>query len=250
MPSLCYEGVVIDLLEDASGCSAEWMLSRRPSSFFHKTTLSGFNGILAARQITPNNGQFDPTFGQSDISYSRWLGGVSLLDFTTERDERIQKHADKYNLFGALPAQVFIEIDREALDQSQLLLPPDLSAKADPRLRGLRNAVLRMSMYVPAIEAIHIGPILAEHFVGYSLAGRSDDGQLLFQQFGQSEPEKVQECAHDWGMDDDQKRAARHSRGEYKLYESMKQPSPSRRRRTPEEIEALLRRFEEQYGTE
>lgn len=232
--------VVIEVPKDASGHRQEWKLLSDPSTFLHKSTLGGLKSILSAQQIVPNMGQFAPQFGQSDISYSRWLGGVSLLDLTTETDERIQEHVDKYTLFGSGPARPFIKIRRAVLDRTRVLLPPDLTAKTDPRLRQMRRAVLRMCMYVPAVEAIHIGPIATSSVVGYVLAGRITDGQLLFREFGSGETDELFKCAESWD--------AANSRGG--TPPNLIGVSSTRRQRSPEEIEDILRRFEEQYGVQ
>jgi hypothetical protein len=46
----------------------DWRLLRGTGALWHKTSLSGFDGIRGAAAILPNTGQFVPRFGQSKVS--------------------------------------------------------------------------------------------------------------------------------------------------------------------------------------
>jgi hypothetical protein len=208
-----------------------WKRFRGHGALWHKTTASNLEGIIRDGQITPNGGQFGWMHGQSKISWATHLGGISLLDFDSSSEEYIEEHDGKYSL-GAyrMPAAVFIKLRRGRLDCSRLLLPAELSQGVDPRLRALPQNIRSMHMRVPAIEAIHIGLVSTEAFAGLVLAGGTDDGKRLWEEFDVSAVSTLKATA------DAAKRAARHAQGDFRLDEILEEArrrTLARKRRFP-----------------
>lgn len=220
---------------DASDRRRDWELFRGVDALWHKTTLTNLKGIISDRQITPNSGQFKPQFSQSRVSYSRHLGGVSLLDFDTMSEDDINEHENKYFGIDAIPAQVFIKIIRSALEPYLLLLPNDLMANVDARLHALPDAIRKARMRVPAIEAIHLGPVPTSAFAGFILAARADNGSRLWQEFDVGALDVLHTTATTWAAEDARQKANRHLCGEYTLAERLERTRSQHSTLTPEE---------------
>lgn len=204
-----------------TGRVRSWQYLRCRDALWHRTSIDGLRGIHRDRHIAPNVGQFVSEYGQARVSYSRHLQGVSLLDFDSESIERIEEHDDKWSLFMPMPPRVFIMLARRHLDDSRLLLPADLTANTDPRLGALSDEVRRMRMFVPAIEAIHLGPLPVQSFAGYVMAGLIDGGELRWAEFELNELPDIYETSAAWIEEDVRLRAERHSRQEHTLAEIM-----------------------------
>lgn len=216
-----------------------WHGLRGTGALWHRTTLAALPLILQDGEITPNRGQFVREFGQADVSYGRYLGGVSLLDYDSETEERIEEHDWKYNIVARMPPQVLIKIRREALVEQRLLLPAVMSAGTDPRLDALPDDIRRMRMYVPAIEAIYLAPIPASAFAGFSLVAAGDAGVTLWREFPADGIGDLYQVAEYWVADDAQRKTARRARGEYTHAELLEQAGERRKSRTPEEVAKL-----------
>ena len=64
---------------------------------FHVTTRAAYAGILTDGRIRPNqNGNFAFTFGQSESSYFRRRGCVSVFDFRGVNSERLEEALLRY----------------------------------------------------------------------------------------------------------------------------------------------------------
>lgn len=222
-----------------------WKLLHGHEALWHRTTVAGLEGIHRDGQITPNTGQFVSEYGQARVSYSRHLGGVSLLDFDSECVERIRDHDGKYTLVRPMPPRIFIKIRRSDLEQSRLLLPADLTANTDRRLDVLSDKIRRMRMYVPAIEAIYLGPIEVHAFAGYVLAGAMDRGESRWEEFELAELDVLHSTAASWTQEDALHRAERHARQEYTLGEIIERAHQDRSPLTPEETEERRRRAQQ-----
>lgn len=230
----------------------EWRLLRGKSAVWHRTSLAGLTAILRDREIKPNtDGRFDREYGQSDISYARHLEGVSLLDFDSETEARIEEHVDKYGLISSLPAQVIIEISRSSLEPSRLLLPAVMTTGTDPRLDALPPEIRRARMYVPAVEAVHIGPIPASTFRGFILVGRDDAGKRLWTHFPVAAVDELQAAAKEWFDQCEAARTERHARGDFTLAEVLsRRQLPPKRQRTADEIADIRRELRRTFGLE
>jgi hypothetical protein len=164
------------------------------------------------------------TYSQSKISYSRHLEAVSLFDFDTEDETRIFEHEWKWGtvLMKELPAGVLICIRRTALDRSKLLLPAEIS-RGDQRIESLPDDIKRMRMVIPAVEALHIGPIPTAAFSAFILAAHDDRGGYLWH-----EVEASADALHvlsgidaDWNAAQVRRTLERRARGEYTLTETV-----------------------------
>lgn len=243
-----------DRQETNDGSNAEqtaetWRLLRGKGALWHRTSLAGLAGILQDGAIRPNtDGRFDCEYGQSDICYARYLGGVSLLDFDSETEARIREHADKYTLIGWMPPQVIIELTRSSLESSRLLLPADLTKGIDTRLDALPPEIRKARMYVPAVEAIYVGPISTSVFSGFTLVAMDDAGRNLWKSFPVAAVDEMQATSTEWIEKSAADRAARHARGEFTIAELMPDRSTPKRQRTPDEILAVRKRLREAYG--
>jgi hypothetical protein len=135
-----------------------WARLRGHGQLWHRTSIVALERILRDGALVPNIGQLPNTFGQSQVSYSRHLGAVSLFDFDTADVPDIIEHEWKWGevLATRLPATVLIRIMRDALDRTKLLLPTEIS-DGDRRLDPLPGDIRRMRMVIPAVEALHIG---------------------------------------------------------------------------------------------
>jgi hypothetical protein len=171
-------------------------------------------------QIVPNRGQFEPTFPQSKGSYARHLSAVSLFDFDTADEPYIFEHEWKWGtvLTSRLPAGVLIRIRREELDRGNLLLPTEIS-QGDHRLDTLPDDIRRMRMVIPAVEALHIGPISIAAFSGFILSAFGERGAYLWHEVpsGGDALRVLSRIAAEWQAEHDLRTAERHARGEYTL---------------------------------
>jgi hypothetical protein len=117
---------------------------------WHRTSLPSLAGILRDGEIVPNTGQLSATFRESECSYGRHLGAVSLFDFdSSDESYIIYQQSIWVNVLTQYPyATVLICIHRDALDRSKLILPTEVKP-LDPEGRT----------YMPGVEALHIGRI-------------------------------------------------------------------------------------------
>lgn len=243
-----------DRQETNNGANAEqpvetWRLLRGKGALWHRTSLTGLAGILQDGEIRPNtDGRFDCDYGQSDISYARHIGGVSLLDFDSETETRITEHADKYTLIGSMPPQVIIELACSSLEPSRLLLPAVITEGIDARLDALPLEIRKARMYVPAVEAIHIGPISTSAFRGFTLVARNDAGKRVWKSFPVTAVAEMHAASTEWIEKSAADRAARHARGDFTIAELMPDRSPPKRQRTAAEILAVRKQLREAFG--
>jgi hypothetical protein len=203
-----------------------WTRLRGHGYLWHRTALPSLERILGDGKIVPNTGQLATTFGQSKVSYSRHLGAVSLFDFDTSDEQYIFEHEWKWGsvLTGYLPAGVLIRIRSDALERANLLLPANVSG-GDPRLDSLPDEIRRMHMVIPAVEALHIGPIPASAFSGFILTAFKDGGGYLLHEVA-SDADAFQilsEISAKWSAGHERLTAERHARGEYSLAELIEQ---------------------------
>ena len=181
--------------------SSLWARLRGHGHLWHRTALSSLEDILRDREIVPNEGQFPVTYGQSNASLGRKIGAVSLFDFDTEAESNVLEHVWDY-----APKEVLIRIRRDALDQTKLLLPSQVSKRAHES---------SPAVFVPEVEALYIGSIPASAFIGFILVALN--GQLRW---------KEEEATADtisiltdidrrWKAEKAQETAERHARGEH-----------------------------------
>lgn len=158
--------------------------NRFPAELFgglwHSTSLERYHIILETGAILPNPDIPDPErWGAGNepghIPLVRFLGGVSLFDFTNFEPDvyRTRYPASRWQYF--VPNQekfkktVWIEISRKCVSD-QLISRSDLLQKwKDEKLHGHN--------FMPMIEAAHIGPIPASCFLEAYIFNKCD-GQL------------------------------------------------------------------------
>jgi hypothetical protein len=228
-----------------------WRLLRGKNALWHRTSLVALGAILQDGEIKPNTGGwFDREYGQSDISYARHIDGVSLLDLDSETEARIEEHVDKYTLISSMPPQVIIELSRNAVEPSRLLLPAVMTKGTDPRLEALPIEIRKARMYVPAVEAIHIGPIPTSTFRGFTLVARADAGERLWQSFPVTAVDEMSATSKEWVEKSESARAARHARGDLTMAELMPDRSSSKHQRTPEEVLAVRKQLRGAFDLE
>lgn len=201
-----------------------WKRLRGRGRLWHRTSLDSLKSIIRAGQITPNSGQFATRFGQSAVSWSRHLGGVSLFDFDTSADDYIEEHQWKWDnvLTSGLPAGAVIGIDRQKLDESELLSPAQLR-DGDVRLERLPEEIRKMQMRIPAVEAIYLGPVSTSTIREIVLTATHDRGGYYWfeEQRGINAVEPLLQIAKSWQVEHDKRTAERHARGEYTLAETL-----------------------------
>jgi hypothetical protein len=192
---------------------------RQPGCLWHSTPAPNAIGIIRSGEITPNCGQFTDTFPQSQVSWSRRLGGVSLFDCDGVSDEEFEVHHTDYKILTSVPGRVLIKIDRNALDPANLITPRQFRASPpDPRLGG---EPVGRHMRVPYLEAVHLGPVPARSFVGFHLTAYDDDRNLLSREFdpGPDLLETMQAVVESWTDEFTRRRAERYARGDIRLEE-------------------------------
>jgi hypothetical protein len=205
-----------------------WALLRGHGHLWHRTTLPALEGIFREKAILPNRGEFPNTFCQSKVSYSRHLKAVSLFDFDTATEQRISEHRRKWMdvLVANMPrVDILIRIAREALDRNRLVLPDEVSGD-DVRLNALCEKVRKMRMYLPGVEALHIGPIGVETFTGFILLSGEGQEYHCHEAAFNGEHEAIRAMsttATEWTNDYERRTAERHARGEYTLAERLDQ---------------------------
>jgi hypothetical protein len=147
-----------------------------------------------------------------------------------------------------MPPQVIIELSRSSLAPSRLLLPADMTTGTDPRLDALPPEIRRGRMYVPAVEAIHIGPIPTKAFTGFILIARGDSGQRLWRSFPVSAVDELYMTAQGWSKNNEAAKAERHARGDLTIAERLSRESAPARQRTADEILQLRKELRETFG--
>jgi len=160
-----------------------WARLRDPRWLWHSTSLDALKLILSDGAIHPNAGQLPNTFSQSKVSYARHLGAVSLFDFATEDEEQIFYHEWKWLsvLFRTFrESVVLIRIRSGVVEPTSLLRASDLRAECDPRLGALPYNIRHARMWIPAVEALHIGPIACCAFDGFVLIANGDRDACLW----------------------------------------------------------------------
>jgi hypothetical protein len=203
-----------------------WARLRGHGHLWHRTSLPSLENILRDSEIVPNMGQLQPTYGQSQVSYARHLSAVSLFDFDTADEPYIFEHEWKWGmvLTGQLPAGVLIRIRREAVDRANLLLPTEISG-GDHRLDTLPKEIRKMHMVIPAVEALHIGPISASAFSGFILTAFKEHGGYLWREVGSDADafRILSEISAKWNANHERRTAKCHASGEYTLAEILEQ---------------------------
>lgn len=205
-----------------------WGILRSHGYVWHRTTLPSFEAIMRDEQIVPNSGQFPEVFGQSRVSYAWHLNAVSLFDFDTSDEAYIFEHEFKWGsvLTKRFPAGVLIGMRRDALDPGRLLLPADILAN-DARLDVLPEKIRRGRMVIPAVEALHIGPIPVRTFSRFLLTAFDDEGEIRICERapGGDVCGEFSEVSAAWNAEHQRLVDERHARGEYSLAERLTEAS-------------------------
>jgi hypothetical protein len=141
---------------------------RGSGALYHRTSVESLGGILATGFVFPNVDRFVFTTCQSQNSYGRLCGAVCLFDFDTEPLDRIWMYlGDWASLLTDMgPATVLIEIAREKLDASKLLLPGSITGNACPRVT-LPDGSYGCPVVAPWVEAVYHEPVPVSAFHRY-----------------------------------------------------------------------------------
>lgn len=205
---------------------------------WHRTSLKSLEGILRAGAIVPNIGQLPETFPQSNGSYSRYLNGVSLFDFDTSNERNIFDSEWAWQSVLINNLSVLIRIRRDALDRAKLKLPSEISSSVEC-VNEPTGTNERVRMLIPAVEAIHIGPIPSSAFSGFILATFKNGGEILWHEaeHGSDPLVELSQIGAAWKAAHELRRAERKARGELDLAELVKASfetdgSPARKRRS------------------
>jgi hypothetical protein len=199
-----------------------WARLRGHGHLWHRTSRLSLQGILRDGAIVPNLGQLPQAFGQLKVSYSRHLGAVSLFDFDTEDESKIFEHEWEWGtvLIAKLPGGVVIRIQRNALDQTKLLLPTEITC-GDPRLAPLSDEIRQMRMVIPAVEALYTDRIPTAAFNGFLMTAFGDTGGYLFREVESDDDafRILSQISTDWTAAHERRVMERHARGEYTISE-------------------------------
>jgi hypothetical protein len=149
---------------------------RGQGALWHRTSIEALHAILGSSGIKPNDGAFKDTYPQSEYSYGRRFGAVSLFDFDTEPVERVLWEEHKWGQFlvdrGELT--VLIRLDRGLLSgDGRLKLPADIAASPGPMIDYPDGKAPAYVM--PVVEAFYHGIVPVAAFKGY-LAVKPNSG--------------------------------------------------------------------------
>ena len=138
---------------------------RGKCSLWHRTSIEGLRGILAAGAILPNDRRFPFRYPQSKISYARRCGAVSLFDIYSLPEEwALLMGMDWVRYLTDQPrATVWIRIDPARLHPDRLLLPRELSA----RLSSIPDTHPEWGECLAYVEALYRGPLPCSAFVEF-----------------------------------------------------------------------------------
>lgn len=137
---------------------------------WHRTSVSSLRAILESSGIEPNLGQFEVTYPQSRSSHGRNLQAVSLFDFDTEPLDEILIQSINWRpfLIDRGDATVVVQLDRNKLDHSKLVLPPTIRGKNMPVQKNEAGEEY-VPTFIPRVEAWYCGVVPCSSFVGYML---------------------------------------------------------------------------------
>lgn len=192
-----------------------WERLRGHGHLWHRTSLPCLESILHDRKIVPNKGQFPNTYPQSQGSYGRHLGAVSLFDFDSESEPSVLQHVHDFGFNGVL-----IRIQRDALERANLMLPNEISHRDHP-IDTLSADIVQGCTFIPAVEALHIGSIPTSAFSGFILIAFNEHGRYLWREVGVDADafHILSEISVLWNADHKRLTAERHARGEFTLTE-------------------------------
>jgi hypothetical protein len=202
-----------------------WARLRGRGHLWHRTSLQSLEGILRDGEIVPNTGQLQPTSLQSKVSYAWHLNAVSLFDFDTVDESSVSEYGWGTVFTSELPIVVLIRLRREAPDRAKLLLPTEI--RGDRRLDILPDEIRQKHMVIPAVEALHIGPISASAFSGFILTTFKEYEGYLWREVGPDADafRVLSKISAEWNADRERRTAERHARGEYTLAEMVEAAS-------------------------
>jgi hypothetical protein len=186
-----------------------WSLLRGRGYFWHRTSSAVLGSILRDGEIVQNTGQFLPTYPQSEGSYARYIGAVSLFDFDTASEAEFETHRHDY-----WHGDVFIRIRRDALDPTMLNRAEDIWT--DPRLDTLSNEDKHKLVCIPYLEVLHTGSILETAFEGFIFAPENGGDYCWHETTSDAAGlRELLEIATKRKAEEERERAGRHARGEY-----------------------------------
>jgi hypothetical protein len=186
---------------------------------WHRTSLPSLEDILRSGEIVPNTGQFPSTYTQSEHSYARYIGAVSLFDFDTASEAEFETRRYDYSR-----GDVFIRIRRDALDQKMLSRAED--KLTDPRLDTLSDKDKHKLVCIPYLEVLHIGSIPETAFEGFIFAPESGGDYCWHETTSDAAGLRdLLEIATKRTAKEERERAERHARGEYTLAEMVEAAS-------------------------
>ena len=132
---------------------------------WHTTSLTRYNMIITIGQILPNPSipekeRWGSSRGPEFYPYVRFLGGISLFDFTNFQADTYSKKYPLSCWYEFVPYRrewgksVWIEINREAVKESFI--------SGEALLKKWKHEKAYHHNIMPIIEAAHIGPINVE----------------------------------------------------------------------------------------
>jgi hypothetical protein len=158
---------------------------RGNGTLWHRTSVESLASILEHGAIEPNDGRFTETYPQSRVSYGKMISAVCVYDFDSAPLDEIYEHAWKWASFlkDQDPATVLIGIDCWRLNPDNVRPPGTVRLDTrDDKLVCIEadGTVRPYAMYIPAVEAWHIGPISTVHFREYLVIrrGASDEQSI------------------------------------------------------------------------
>jgi len=203
-----------------------WKGLRGRGCLWHRTSLDALRKIICDKQIIPNTGQFPTTTAQSTGSIARYISATSLFDFDTATEHEIYNQESKFSsvLTRYLPdVSILIGIKRDNIIESELLLPSEIHDC--PRISALSEEDKLRLVYIPVVEALHLGPIQTSAFSSYIMTAFREGGGYHSHELGAAsvaDPVSVMlNIGGEWIADHHRRVKERHSRGEYTLAEML-----------------------------
>jgi hypothetical protein len=172
---------------------------RGHGALWHRTSIDSLRAILASGGIKPNDGSRSYTYRDSQNSYGRLFGAVSLFDFDSEGEERILNEECKWGQFltdrGNLT--VIIQLDRSLLSgDGRLKLPAEITGTSGPRIQT--DLGEGYSVVIPWVEAAYHGVIPTSAFRRYLIVKRDSGLQYRSVTANEHALERMEELSAQW----------------------------------------------------
>ena len=125
---------------------------------FHVTSVQGYKGIVEQGGLMPNSGEMDFTFPHIESSYAKKNGYISLFDFYTCPDNKIEVMKDTWiRIVAKHKPTIVIVFDID--DLKNKIIP---NSVLNDKFKDCK--FMQVNYYVPRVEAWYPEPINVDRF--------------------------------------------------------------------------------------